>query len=177
MSDLVLRHAEAADLSALTGIYNHYVRETAVTFDVEPFAPEDRADWFGGFARSGRHQLFVAERDGRTLGYACSHAFRTRPAYDRTVETTIYLAPGRCGAGVGARLYGHLFQALAESDAHLAVAGIALPNPASVALHRRVGFERVGTFREVGHKLGRAWDVEWWQLPIGASGSGGMLSP
>jgi len=139
------------------------VRETAVTFDLEPFTPVTRGPWFAQFAGHGPHRLFVAERGRRLLGYACSHAFRSKAAYNRTVETSVYLDPRAIGEGLGTQLYARLFESLRQTDVHLAVAGIALPNEASVALHRRVGFEPVGVFREVGHKFGRAWDVEWWQ--------------
>ena len=171
MAEIDVRRAETADLAAITTLYNHYVRETSVTFDLEPFTPTDRALWFAQFANTGRHQIFVAEREKRILGYACSHPFRAKAAYDRTVETSVYLDVTATGSGLGWRLYTRLFEALGGSDAHLAVAGMTLPNPASEALHRRLGFERVGVFRQVGHKFGRAWDVEWWQLRLAREGN------
>ena len=82
-----IRRGVADDLSELTGIYNHYVRETPTTFDLAPFEIEARRPWFEAFAATGRHQLFVAEREGRVLGYACSHGFRAKGAYDSSVET------------------------------------------------------------------------------------------
>jgi phosphinothricin acetyltransferase len=158
-----IRRGEARDLAELTAIYNYYVCETAITFDLEPFVSAQREAWFANFAAKGPHRLFVGVRDGSVVGYACSHAFRAKAAYDRTVETSVYLAADATGEGLGARLYAQLFEGLAATDAHLAVAGMTLPNPASDALHRRFGFEPVGVFREVGHKFGRAWDVQWWQ--------------
>ena len=166
MPNVTIRRGEARALPRLTEIYNHYVRETAVTFDLEPFSPATREPWFAKFSSGGRHQLFIGERDGGLLGYACSHTFRAKAAYDRTVETTVYLDPSATGAGLGTQLYTRLFESLSLSDAHLAVAGIALPNEASATLHRRFGFEPVGVLREVGHKFGRAWDVEWWQKSL-----------
>jgi len=166
MADVSIRHAVAADLADLTEVYNHYVRETPITFDIEPFDVEQRRPWFEGFAETGRHQLFVAEREQRVIGYACSHRFRQKPAYDSSVETTVYLAPDALGEGIGARLYVALFDALAEEPVHRALAGTTLPNPASVALHRRFGFTPVGTFLEVGWKLGRHWDVQWFERPM-----------
>jgi phosphinothricin acetyltransferase len=168
VSDLEIRQAQSGDLAALTEIYNHFVRETPITFDLEPFAPEARRAWLEGFAPSGRYQIFVAMGPKGLLGYACSHRFRTRAAYDTSVETTVYLAPEAQGRGLGRRLYQRLFAALADEDVHLALAGMTLPNQASAALHRSIGFEPVGVFHEVGYKFGRYWDVQWWEKPMRA---------
>lgn len=166
--DVKIRRGESGDLAALTELYNHYIRETPVTFDLETFRPEARRAWLAGFGAGGRHQLFVAFAPEGLLGYACSHAFRGKAAYDPSVEVTVYLAPDAVGRGLGTRLYARLFDALAGEDVHLALAGTTLPNQASVALHRRFGFEPVGVFREVGYKFGRYWDVQWWQKAMGA---------
>jgi phosphinothricin acetyltransferase len=157
----MIRRGREDDLAALTELYNHYVEHTPVTFDLAPFAVEARRPWLGGFAERGPHQLFVAEEDGRVLGWAGAHRFREKRAYDTTVETTIYLASGATGRGLGSALYERLFAALAGEDVHRAVAGITLPNDASVALHRRFGFREIGVFHEVGRKRGRYWDVLW----------------
>jgi phosphinothricin acetyltransferase len=161
MHDVAIRRGAGDDLPALTELYNHYVRETAITFDVEPFTLETRRPWFEQFAAQGRHQLFVAERGGRVLGYACAMRFRLKAAYLPSVETSVYLRPEAHGRGLGTRLYAALFGALAGEDVHRAYAGITLPNPASVALHARFGFRACGTFREVGRKFGSWWDVTW----------------
>lgn len=166
MARVSIRRGVAADLTDLTEIYNHYVRETPITFDIEPFEPEQRRTWLESFSDAGRHQLFVGERERRVVGYACSHRFRVKPAYDESVETTAYLAPDALGEGIGARLYGALFDALANEPVHRALAGMTLPNPASLALHQRFGFTSVGTFREVGWKFGRHWDVQWFEKPM-----------
>jgi phosphinothricin acetyltransferase len=163
MARVSIRRGVEGDLPELTGIYNHYVRETPITFDVEPLSVEQRRAWFDGFAARGRHQLFVAECDGRPVGYACSHRFRPKGAYDTSVEATVYLHPDAVGVGTGGRLYSALFEALASEDVHRALAGITLPNPASVALHQRHGFRPLGVFHEVGYKLGRYWDVQWFE--------------
>lgn len=160
-----LRAGRVEDLPALVAIYNAYVG-TAITFDVEPFSVETRRPWFEQFAPRGRHRLIVAADAGEPLGYACSARLRPRAAYDPSVETSIYLAPQRTGRGLGLRLYEALFEALAGEDVHRAYAAITLPNPASLALHERLGFERVGLMREVGFKLGRFWDVVWYEKPL-----------
>jgi phosphinothricin acetyltransferase len=103
----------------------------------------------------------VAEQDSSLIGYAGTTRFRAKPAYDPTVETTIYLAPEAVGRAVGSLLYSALFEAIAGEDIHRIVAGYTMPNPASAALHERFRFERVGIFRENGRKFGRYWDVVW----------------
>jgi phosphinothricin acetyltransferase len=161
MADTTLRRARAEDLAALTEIYNHYVIHTPITFDLEPFTPETRRPWLAQFADSGRYQLFVAEQAGRVLGYAGSMRFRTKAAYDPSVETTIYLRPECTGRGLGRLLYERLFAALRGEDVHRILGGVTLPNEASIALHKSFGFTPVGTYSEVGRKFGRYWDVLW----------------
>jgi len=162
----MIRRAREDDLAALTTLYNHYVERTPITFDVEPYTVEQRRAWLAGFAERGRHQLLVAEEGGRLVGWAGTLRFREKRAYDTTVEMTVYLAPDAIGRGLGAALYEALFAALAGEDVHRAVAGITLPNDASIALHRRFGFAEVGVFREVGRKLGRYWDVLWMERAL-----------
>jgi phosphinothricin acetyltransferase len=155
-----VRAATIGDVPRLTEIYNHYILETPITFDIEVVAPEQRrVDWFEHYAETGPHRLLVLEEHGEVLGYASSSPWRPKRAYETTVETSIYLAPHATGRGLGTRLYTALFEALKGEPVHMALAGITLPNDVSVALHRRFGFEEVGTFREIGWKLGRYWDV------------------
>ena len=159
MEDVVIRRAEQGDLPALLAIYNHYVRETPATFDIEPRTLEQRQAWLDGFADKGRYQCFVAVKDGRTVGSAASVRYNERAAYETTVSTGIYLAPDARGQGMGRRLYQALFDALAREDIHRAHAGIVPPNPASIGLHESFGFRRAGTLTEVGRKFGQFWDV------------------
>ena len=157
-----MRAGRSSDLPALTEIYNHYVEHTHVTFDLEPFTVDQRREWFSHYAETGRHRLLVAESaDGAVLGYATSGRFRDKPAYGPSVETTVYCATSATGHGVGSALYTALFEALRDEDVHRAYAGVALPNDASLALHRRFGFTEIGTFREVGRKFDKWWDVTW----------------
>jgi phosphinothricin acetyltransferase len=159
MSAIMLRRVEQGDLSALLDIYNHYVRETPITFDVEPRTLAQRQLWLDGFSSKGRYQCFVAVTDGQAIGWASSHRFKERAAYDTTVESSVYLAPGQTGQGIGHRLYAALFDALAGEDIHLIHGGVTQPNPASNRLHESLGFERVGLLPQVGRKFGRFWDV------------------
>lgn len=167
MTEIAIRAAQPGDLQALTDIYNHYVRETSITFDVEPRTLEQRRQWLEGFAATGRYRCFVAVKDGSAIGWASSHRYNERAAYDTTVACGIYLAPEATGQGLGRRLYTVLFDALAREDIHRLFAGITLPNEASVRLHRAMGFEPVGVYREVGRKFGRYWDVATWLRPQG----------
>lgn len=167
MSGIVIRRARAEDLDALLAIYNHYVVNTHITFDVEPRTRAQRKAWLDGFADSGRRQCFVAARGGDALGWASSGPFKDRAAYDSSVETSVYLAPGEQGQGLGRRLYQALFDALAAEDVHRAFGGIAQPNAASVGLHLAMGFRHVGTYSEVGRKFGRYWDVAWYERAMG----------
>lgn len=161
MSGVLIRPAEPGDLPRLTEIYNHYVVHTPVTFDVEPYTVEGRQAWFSQFASSGRHRLLVADFDGKVLGYAGTTRFRPKAAYLTTVETTVYCAPEAVGKGIGSRLYAELFAMLKGEDIHRFVAGYALPNAATEALHRRFDFKVVGIFSENGRKFGKYWDVCW----------------
>jgi phosphinothricin acetyltransferase len=161
----VIRRGREADLPALTALYNHYIRETAITFDLEPYTALARRPWFDAYAESGRYQLFVAEEAGQAVGWACTRMFRERRAYETSAETSVYLAPDVHRRGLGTQLYTRLFEALAGEDVHRFIAGITLPNEASIALHARFGFERVGVMREVGRKFGRYWDVLWMEKP------------
>ena len=162
MSDVVVRAATADDAVAICGIYNPYVIGTIVTFE------QDAVPVAGMAARidevRARYPWLVAEVRGAVAGYAYASRWRTRAAYDGTAETTIYLDPVAHRRGVGYRLYGALLDALRAAGIHAAIGCIALPNEASVALHEKLGFRRVGHFPEAGWKLGRWVDVGFWQI-------------
>lgn len=177
-TEVQVRPGVESDLDALTDIYNHYVRETPITFDTVTFAPEERRPWLLSHPEDGPYRLKVAV-DGtfqgnsqRILGYATSSPYRTKPAYSTSVEVTIYLAPDSprggtpSGRGIGTLLYKALFADLATEDVHRAYAGIAQPNEASTRLHERFGFRHIGVHREVGRKFGRYWDVAWWEKEL-----------
>ena len=162
-----VRAGAEEDLEAINDIYNEYVKETHFTFDVEPISLEARREWFSHYSTTGRHRVLVAISDEAVVGFATSSLFRTKPAYEASIETSIYLSAEAVGRGAGSKLYGELFRALEDEDVHRAYAGVALPNPASVALHERFGFKRVAHFTEQGRKFGRYWDVAWYEKPLG----------
>ena len=158
--DVVLRPATVDDLPALAAIYNDAVRHSVATFDVEPQPPELFADRVTS-TRPGDHVVVAQGRD-RVLGMAYAATYRPRPAYDGTRETSVYLSPQARGRGLGRALYGELLRRVDADGIHVCLAVVALPNPASEALHASVGFERVGTLPEVGRKFDRWVDIAWW---------------
>jgi phosphinothricin acetyltransferase len=159
-----IRHGEPGDLEELNELYNHYVRETPITFDLDEITMDARKEWFASFG--GRYILLVAVNDGSVVGYAHSKQFRPKQAYETSVETTVYLHHEHHGKGTGTALYERLFAELSGLDIHRVYAGITVPNPASFALHRRFGFEQVAYFTEQGRKFGRYWDVAWFEKPL-----------
>jgi phosphinothricin acetyltransferase len=166
MPEISIRPAAERDLPRLTEIYNYYVTNTPVTFDVEPYTVEQRKLWLTQFGASGRYRLMVAEENGAVLGYAGTMRFRPKAAYETTVETTIYCAQDAIGKRIGSLLYRALFEAIKNEDINRIVAGYTLPNDASAALHTRCGFKPVGIYTEVGRKFGRYWDVQWTERPL-----------
>jgi phosphinothricin acetyltransferase len=163
-----VRAATEADLEAINRIYNGYVLEAHYTFDLEPTSMDTRRDWFSHYHDKGRHRLLVATHDGEVVGYASSSRFKSRPAYQTSVETSAYLGPESVGKGAGSQLYEKLFKSLEGEDVHRAYASIALPNPASIGLHEKFGFKRVALFTEQGRKFGRYWDVAWYEKALDA---------
>jgi len=158
----MIRACTAADSAAIAEIYNHYVRETVVTFEETPVAPAEMAQ---RIADVGARFPWLAWDDGGTVaGYAYAAAWKTRAAYRHSVETTIYLAPSHIGRGIGSKIYGALLDEVRERGFHSAIGGVALPNAASVALHEKLGFNKVAQFAEVGRKFDRWIDVAYWQL-------------
>jgi phosphinothricin acetyltransferase len=167
MSGVTVRPYRAEDLAPLTELANHYVRETPYTFQLEPFSLEEQRGWVEEHADHGPHRILVAVAEAELAGFASSSRYRPRGAYETSVETSVYAAPGWTGRGVGSRLYTALFEMLAGEEVHRAYAVITMPNPASVALHQRFGFRQAGYFTEQGRKFGQYWDVAWYEKPLG----------
>jgi L-amino acid N-acyltransferase YncA len=167
-----LRHADPArDGAACAAIYEPYVTGTIATF--EERAPS--ADEFAGRIERGSrtYPWLVLEDAGRIVGYAYASRHRERAAYRWAADVAIYVDPAHHGRGAGRRLYTALLELLRAQGMRVACAGITLPNDASVALHRAVGFEHVGTHRAIGWKAGAWRDVAWWQLRLSADDGGG----
>ena len=164
MNATTIRECLDTDVSRVCDIYNHYVRETVVTFEDTPLTVAEMARRVTEVRK--RFPWLVIEAEGTVAGYAYASLWKMRSAYRFAVETTIYLAPEAAGRGLGTTLYGALLEALPQRDVHRALGCIALPNAASVALHERLGFKKIGIFDEVGWKLGRWVDVGYWELAL-----------
>jgi phosphinothricin acetyltransferase len=156
-----VRPATAADLPGAAAIYDEQVRTGISTFDLES-PPLDYWAHHLASTEPGDHFL-VADDGGDVVGFAYSSAYRPRPAYRLTRETSVYLAEGARGQGLGRRMYDDLLSRVADDGIHVALALVALPNPVSIALHQACGFEHLGTMREVGWKFDRWLDTAWFQ--------------
>jgi phosphinothricin acetyltransferase len=161
-----IRAATESDLDALNDLYNHYVRTSPATFDIDQISMDRRREWFTHYSESGPHRVFVAIEDSELLGYASSSRLMERKAYETSTGVTVYVLAGRHGQGIGKALYQHLFEAIAGEDLHRAYAGITVPNAASFALHRSFGFKQVAYYTEQGRKFDRYWDVAWFEKEL-----------
>ena len=159
---LLVRVATAADAAAIAAIYRPFVEDSRVSF--EESAPD--AAEMAARMTSPLHPWLAAEKDGTLLGYASSSPYHRRPAYRWTVETSIYLTHDAQGHGVGRELLSRMIALLTRQGFVTAIGAIALPNPASIALHQRLGFVDAGTYRGVGFKRGKWTDVSLWQRDL-----------
>lgn len=159
----MIRPAENEDAAAIAGIYNHYVLNTVVSFEEAELTAAQMMERIGKVRAFGLPWL-VAEDGQEIVGYAYASRWHDRSAYRHTVEVSAYLASTACSKGWGTLLYHSLFEALRKLDIHVVIAGIALPNQASVALHEKFGMKKVANFSEVGFKFGRWIDVGHWQI-------------
>jgi L-amino acid N-acyltransferase YncA len=156
-----IRPATESDVAGIAAIYDEQVRTGISTFDLEP-PPASYWSHHLDSDEPGDHFL-VADDLGSVAGFAYTGSYRPRPGYRLTRETSVYLDPAFRGQGLGRRLYDDLLPRLSADGMHVALALVALPNPASVALHEACGFAHLGTMREVGHKFGRWIDTAWYQ--------------
>jgi phosphinothricin acetyltransferase len=165
----VIRDATERDAPGCRDVYAPYVTGSAVSFELEPPSAGEMARRIAEAQR--QHAWLVLDDAGRVAGYAYGGTFMARPAYRWSCAVSVYLEPGRRRSGAGRALYEALFERLAARGLRTALAGVALPNDASVGLHRAVGFEPVGTYRAVGWKDDRWHDVAWFQRPLGSGGA------
>ena len=165
MGEFTVREASEADVPAILEIYNDAILNTIATFDTEPQTLEEKLAWF----RETQHPyvVLVADRPGEVIGWASLRRFRQKAAYRYTAENSVYVRKDCFGEGIGAALMWRLVASGAANGFHTIIAGIAGDNPASVRLHERLGFEVVGTEREVGYKFERWVDVTWMQKMLG----------
>jgi L-amino acid N-acyltransferase YncA len=160
----VIRLATPDDASGVQAIYAPIVRETAISFELEP---PTVAEMQQRIVKTLEHwPWLVCERRRDILGYVYASQHRTRPAYQWSVDASVYVHPNAQRSGVGQALYRSLIALLSLQGFYNAYAGITLPNPASVGLHESLEFHSVGVYRAVGYKLGAWHDVGWWQLTL-----------
>ena len=173
---MTIRPADPArDAAACAAIYAPSVHSSPISFE---FVAPDAAEFGRRIAKyAASHQFLVAEDGGEVVGYAYACRWKERPAYDWSVEMSAYVAPAHHGRGVGRALYEELIDRLRGQGYRMAVAGITLPNPASVALHERLGFEPIGALRDIGWKDGDWRDVGYWQLYLRQPGDGAPEPP
>ncbi len=158
----VIRMVKTEDALSLCHIYNHYVEHTIITFEEESVTVAAMVARVTDL--SARHPWLVYELGGELAGFAYASPWKSRCAYRFSVETTVYLAPDHVGKGIGSALYASLIEKLKPTDTHSLIAGISLPNDASIALHEKLGFDKIGQFKEVGRKFGQWIDVGYWEL-------------
>jgi L-amino acid N-acyltransferase YncA len=160
-----VRSATIADAEVCAAIYAPYVTETAITFELEPPSPAEMAERIATALES--HAWLVLEDGGQVVGYAYGSRLNPRPAYRWSCEVSVYVERGRRRTGAGRALYDELLARLAQRGFRMAVAGMTLPNDASVALHRAMGFEPIGVYRRIGFKHDAWHDVAWSQRELG----------
>lgn len=164
----VIRNAETSDAAAICRIYNHYVRNTVITFEEQPVPETEMASRIEEYTR--RCPWIVYEESGQIRGYAYAAPWKGRSAFRFSVESSVYLDASATGAGLGSLLYRELLARLRAASFHAVIAGITLPNAASVALHEKFGFRKTGEFHEVGWKFERWLDVGYWELLLSQEG-------
>ena len=158
-----IRPATPTDAAPIAAIYNHFIRETIITFEEEEIDAAGIEQRLAETSDAGLPWL-VAERDGAVLGYCYASKWKGRCAYRHSVEITVYLHPEAAGQGLGTLLYEELLNELKRLGMHAVIGGIALPNDASIALHEKIGMKKVAHFEQVGFKFGKWIDVGYWQL-------------
>jgi phosphinothricin acetyltransferase len=160
----MIRAATVADAAAICAIYNHYVLNTSVTFEEAAVPHDEMARRIGEV--TGNLCWYVHDVDGEIAGYAYASPWRARCAYRLSVESTVYVSQSHARRGIGSQLYRVLLDDLRARGIHVILGGIAQPNPASVALHEKFGFEKVAHIKQVGRKFERWIDVGYWELLI-----------
>jgi len=165
MNGYIIREAGPGDAERFAAIYAPYVEGSSVSFETKAPTAAEMASRIAAKREHGFPWLTL-DVDGAVAGYAYYGAWREREAYKNTVESTIYIDPAFQGRGLGKQLYAALIERARTQGRRAMIGVITLPNEGSEALHRALGFERAGLFREVGYKAGRWLDVAFWELML-----------
>jgi phosphinothricin acetyltransferase len=163
---MVIRPATIDDAVDIAYIYNYYIATSHTTFEIEPVDATEMGRRIGDCINGGYPFFLCADAGGELLGYAYGHEYRPRKAYEPSIEISVYVRPGHDGKHVGTKLYEALFTEIEKGTFHAVVAGISLPNDASIRLHEKFGMTKVAHFREVGRKFDRWIDVGYWELVL-----------
>jgi phosphinothricin acetyltransferase len=161
----MIRTVTPEDAPSIASLYNHYVLNTAISFETDAVSPNEMASRIREVTAAGLPWL-VAEFNDRVVGYAYASKWKGRCAYRFSVESSVYVDAEHTGKGIGSALYDALLDRLRSGKTHVVIGGIALPNEGSVALHERFGFRKVAHFSEVGYKFERWIDVGYWQVTL-----------
>lgn len=161
-----IRYAVETDVDTIVEIENHYIAHSHSTFDINPKTVEEKTQWFFKYRSTGPYRLLVATEKSKVIGFCYSSRYRDHFAFNQTVETSIYIDPSNQAKGVGTALYKMLFEELKFESLHLAVCGIALPNEASIRLHKKFGFTEVGIFKDYAVKNGKYLSSIWLQKEL-----------
>lgn len=159
---MMVRKVEIKDVEQIAEIYNFYVQNTYHSFEIEPVDLEEMKQRIA--ETSENYPYLIAEEKGEVLAYAYASCYKPRSAYKNSAEVSVYVKNDLKQKKLGTKLYERLFEELKQTDVHAIIAGISLPNEASVKLHEKFGMEKVAHFREVGFKLNRWIDVGYWEL-------------
>jgi L-amino acid N-acyltransferase YncA len=159
---MIIRKVESKDTEKIAEIYNFYIENSHATFEIEQITVDEMVKRISAITEN--YPFFVAEQTGKILAYAYASRYKSRSAYSKSVEVSVYVKNNLKQKGIGTQLYEKLFEALSKMDVHAIIAGISLPNDASVKLHERFGMEKVAHFREVGYKFDEWIDVGYWEL-------------
>jgi L-amino acid N-acyltransferase YncA len=157
----MIRPVLLSDSEDICSLYNYYVLNTHINFEEEEVSVKEMEERIQNVTE--KYPWLVYEESGKVIGYAYASAWKSRCSYRHSVETSVYLAKGNEGKGIGTKLYAELFKILDKTDTHAVIGGVALPNEASIALHERFGFEKIAHFKEVGFKFNQWIDVGYWE--------------
>ncbi len=161
----MIREATENDFVAIANIYNHYIRNTTISFEETVLDHKEICKRVKDVVSAG-FPWIVAEKDSKVIGYAYASRWNELCSYKNTVEVSVYLDHKVIGHGYGSELYHELFRRLRHNKIHAIVAGIALPNKESIKLHEKFGMKKVAHFQEIGYKLGQWVDVGYWQVLV-----------
>ncbi|WP_339722629.1 N-acetyltransferase family protein [uncultured Paraglaciecola sp.] len=162
----MIRAVKYTDASQLADIYNYYVMFGTATFETEAVSADEMANRIQKIEGNSLPWIVAEDQRGSIIGYAYASKWKERHAYRHSVEITVYLDKNHRSQGLGSKLYAALFAHLKSISVHVAIAGIALPNETSIALHEKFAMKKVAHFAEVGNKFGKWVDVGYWQLVL-----------